>query len=128
MVFYNGHYRKNERGGYEIEYFPIPVVSLEGVCDIEIGFDEISVTAKLTRDMAASFDFERLKGYRFEVYGVQNCLDDFYTEGDGVGMIPKRVAESGESEVFLSFSLKAGADAGKVCELVGFLKREGFYY
>lgn len=45
--WYNGHYSKNQSGQYVMDYFPIPVVSVKGFCDIEIGIGQITVSTKL---------------------------------------------------------------------------------
>lgn len=45
--WYNHHYHKDDRGNWVREAYPIPVIGVNGVCDIEIHFDTISVTAKL---------------------------------------------------------------------------------
>lgn len=60
-----------------MDYFPIPVITNKGTCDIEINLDQISITTKLTRNGALSYDFEKVKAYSFEAYGVKNYLDDF---------------------------------------------------
>lgn len=34
--FYNGHYHKNVDGLYQADAYPIPVISVMGLCDIQI--------------------------------------------------------------------------------------------
>ncbi len=53
--WYNGHYHKSEDGDWERESYPIPVVGVKGICDIEIQFDKITVSAKMKRDMALTY-------------------------------------------------------------------------
>lgn len=79
--WYNGHYHKNETGNWCRESYPIPVIGVKGLCDIEIPFDKISVSTKLKRDAALAYPFEKLVGYEFEAYGVENYLTDFYHPG-----------------------------------------------
>lgn len=42
--YYSGHYHKNAEGKYVMDFFPIPVVTVKGVCDIEIDLDKVSVS------------------------------------------------------------------------------------
>jgi len=56
--WYNGHYHKNETGNWCRESYPIPVIGVKGLCDIEIPFDKISVSTKLKRDAALAYPFE----------------------------------------------------------------------
>ena len=55
--FYNGHYRKREDGSFHMNYYPIPVISVKNYCDIEIGLDSISISTKLKRNAAISYDY-----------------------------------------------------------------------
>ena len=126
--YYNGHFHKNASGNYEMDYFPIPVVSLKGVCDVEIDFDCISVTTKLTKEKALCYNFEKLKNYNFEVYGVENYLDDFYVLGDTLGDMIEKIRNSSEENIFFSFYFPADTPVDAVCKLVNFIKQEGFCF
>lgn len=64
--FYNGHYRKREDGSFHMDYYPIPVISVKNYCDVEIGLDSISISTKLKRNAAFSYDYSKLHAYRFE--------------------------------------------------------------
>ena len=126
--YYNGHYYKTKSGKYEMDYFPIPVISLKGVCDIEIASNQISVTTKLTRDMAISYDFEKVKSYSFEAYGVENYLDDFYLVGDTINDMVEKIKNSREQHIFFSFNFPFEVAASVVCEFIKLIRNEGFFY
>lgn len=126
--YYNGHYHKNQDGEYEIEYFPIPVLSIKGLCDIEIGFNQISVTTKLLRDKAISFNYNKVKGYPFEAYGVENYLDDFFLAGDTIERRIDKILKSKEENIFFSFYFPNNADTDTICEFIEFIARDGFFY
>ena len=126
--YYNGHYHKSEIGEYEMDYFPIPVISFKGICDIEIDFDQISVTTKLTRDMAISYNFEKVKSYSFEAYGVENYLDDLYIDGDTICDMIEKIQQSNETNVFFSFNFPFEIAASTLYEFVNFISKEGFFY
>ena len=57
------------------------MIGVKGFCDIEIQFDEISISTKLKRSTALIYSFEKFTGYEFEVYGVEDYLADFYHAG-----------------------------------------------
>ena len=79
--WYNGHYHKGEDGNWFRESYPIPVIGIKGICDIEIQFEKITISTKLKRDMALAYSFEKFSGYEFEAYGVEDYLADFYHAG-----------------------------------------------
>ena len=126
--YFNGHYYKNENGEYEMDYFPIPVVSVEGICDIEIGLEEISISTKRTRREAVSYDYGKLSGYHFEVYGVENYLEDYYTEGNTIEELLENVRKSPEEHIGFTFYFSYDLDGNAVYEFVKFLRDEGFFY
>ena len=126
--YYNGHYNKGESGNYEKDYFPIPEVTIKGLCDIEIGLEQISVSTKLSRDKALWYEYDRIKMYRFEVYGVVNYLEDFYSEGSTVETLIENVKKSTEENIGFSFYFPFEVSADTVCKFTEFLQKEGFFY
>ncbi len=126
--YYNGHYSKDSNGEYTMDYFPIPVISLEKLCDIEIGLENISLTTKLTRDLALNFDYNKLDAYYFEVYGVENYLEDFYTEGNSIQELISNISNSSEKEIGVSFQFPWDVTPIQIEKLVRLLKKEQFYY
>ena len=126
--YYNGHYHKNTAGNYEIDYFPIPVISVKGLCDVEIELNHISIATKLSRNRAISYNFEKIKSYNFEAYGVENYLDDFYLAGDTISSMIEKIKASKEENVFFSFYFPFEVSACIVSEFVNFIGKEGYFY
>lgn len=126
--YYNGHYHKNQYGDYEMDFYPIPVISVKGICDIEIDFDKVSVTTKLSKDKAASYDYIKFKDYHFEAYGVENYLDDYFVENDTIKSMIDKIKISKEENIFFSFYFPYDIDTDIVCELINLINKEGFFY
>ncbi len=125
--FYNGHYHKNYEGNYQIDAYPIPVISVKGLCDIEIDFDRISITSKLSKEQAVSFDWKVLGNIEFEAYGVDDYLQD-YGDNQSAGEISKTVQASVEKEFFISLYFPFSERAESVVKLIRKLQKNGFYY
>lgn len=123
--FFNGHYRRTENG-YRMDVFPIPEVTVTGLCDIEISFDGICVSTKLTRQAALRYDYSKLADYSFEAFGVVDYLTDFYLPGDSMDSFFSRIQGSHESEI--GFSFRFPLDSKALPDFPGFLQQEGFYY
>ena len=70
--WYSGHYYKDDNSKWFLTSYPIPVIDVRGFCDIEIGFDKISISTKLKRDRTLTYSIEKFENYEFEVYGVNN--------------------------------------------------------
>lgn len=85
-------------GNYRTESFPIPVITVKGVCDIGLHLNELWMEFQLPRERALTFDWSCLAA-PFEVYGVEDYLHDFYREGMEAERIAGRIEASGEQAV-----------------------------
>lgn len=121
-AYYNGHYQKDQDGDYVRNDYPIPVVEVTGLCDIEIEPDHLSVSAKLTRERALAYDFSHLRAYTYEVYGVQDYLTDYAGE-----TVKDAILGSAEREIGFSFSFPFETEGKTLCAFAAFLREEGFY-
>lgn len=126
--WYNGHYHKDETGNWCRESYPIPVIGVKGLCDIEVPFDKISISTKLKRDAALGYPFEKLAGYEFEAYGVENYLTDFYHPGQTAQDLRENIRTCNEKEIGFSFVFPLDRDGKQIFEFVKLLQQEGFYY
>ena len=126
--WYNGHYHRDGDGGWVRESYPILVLGVKGLCDIEVHFDRISLSTKLRRCAALDFSFAPVAGYDFEVYGVEDYLADFYHPGQTIEELKENILACNEPELGFSFTLSFDADRAEILKLVQLLRQEGFYY
>ncbi len=126
--WYNGHYKKDEDGQYQMAYYPIPVISVNGVCDIEIDFEEIIVTSKLKREKAIQYAFLSFSKIPFEAYGAENYLEDYYLTGMTIEQMHENISRSSEKEIGFNFIFKPEVTGNELFEFAKLLRREGFYY
>lgn len=126
--WYNGHYQKNSDGKWVRDAYPIPVITIKGLCDIEIQFDRISISAKLKRDAALAYSFDKLMEYEFEAYGVEDYISDYYHPSQTVQELKNNIKTSGETEIGFSFAFPFEVDGKLIFEFVKLLRQEGFYY
>lgn len=126
--WYNGHYHQDSNGDWCRESYPIPVVSVKRLCDIEISFDKVSVSTKLKRAKALEYSYDKLSRYAFEAFGVEDYLCDFYKSGMTIDEMKNNIAHSDEQEIGFAFSFPMEVEGEKMYEFVKLLRREGFYY
>lgn len=126
--WYNGHYHRDHDGGWVRESYPIPVLTVKNLCDIEVHFDRISLSTKLRRCAALDFSFVPVAGYDFEVYGVEDYLADFYHPGQTIEALKENLLACNEPELGFAFTFPFDVDGAEILELVQLLRQEGFYY
>ncbi len=91
-------------GEYRMEYFPIPVITVEGVCDIGIELDSLLNDPHLSRAQALAFDGGAVP-WTFEVYGTENFLEDLCRPDMSSAELRAVIGQSGEEEIGIAFSL-----------------------
>ncbi|MDO4544267.1 MAG: hypothetical protein Q4C01_06905 [Clostridia bacterium] len=126
--YYSGHFRRTESGQLKENDYPIPIISIKGLCDIEIDLDCISVYTTLRRQAALAYSFEKLKAYRFEASTTKRYLSDLYCEGSTIEQMKAALAESSEKEVNFLFTFDFDTDGETMLNFAKLLRREGFYY
>lgn len=126
--FFNNHSYKNEVGEYVEDCFPIPVVSVEGLCDIEIDIEGISITSKLTKEKALTFDCSKVQCSRLEIYGVEDYLTDYYAFVDNLQDARQKIKECSELELFYSFYYSDSVETKEICETINRLCENDFFY
>jgi len=115
--FYNNHSIKKD-GVWETEYYPIPVISINDLCDIGFDIDRTFVECKMKREKALEFQWELLLDYRFEVYGMEEYLKDFYNESLSMESISLKIKESMEQDIGITFHFGYLEDKVFLLELV----------
>lgn len=126
--YYSGNYHRNKEGEYVMEYYPIPVIEVRGYCDVEINLENITVSTKLTKQKAVEFNYDKLKEYSFEAYGVEDYLQDFYEPGMTTDELQGAIKKSEEKEIGFSFKFDFDITGTEIYEFVKMLRREGFFY
>ncbi|MBP3701903.1 MAG: hypothetical protein J6I64_08430 [Lachnospiraceae bacterium] len=96
--------------------------------NIEIQFNTISVSTKMKREAVLAYSFDKFSGYRFEAYGVEDYLVDFYHEGQTIQELKEHICASDEAEIGFSFVFSFDVEGTQIFEFVKLLRREGFYY
>lgn len=125
--FYNNHYRRNEYGEYVPDAYPIPVISVDGVCDIEVDPRGLGVSSKLSREAALAYDYASIPR-KFELYGVDDYLRDFYREGMSLKDVASLIEASSESEIGAAFPFGFDDAPEAVADFIVWLKEREFYY
>lgn len=93
---------------------------------MEIGFVQISVSAKKRREDALAYDFEQIP-VPFQVYGVENYLADYSLPGMAPEQLRENLQNSGESEIGVSFLFPFETEPEAFFRFSNFLRQDGFY-
>lgn len=126
--FYNNHFYKNDAGEYISDCFPIPVVTIENLCDIEFDLDKIAITSKLRKQDVIGFEYNELSGMNFEIYGVDDYLKDYLTDAISLDEAITEISKSNETEFFYTFYFENDTDNNVLSEFLCFIDNNGFYY
>ena len=128
LAYYSGHHRKSADGVHRVDYFPLPVITVDGFCDVVIDLDCVTVNSKLSRENALSFAYEQLGAYEFEICDEDD--DTIYHHHPHADTAPIReslLKRSGKNFRF-SFRFDFNIDGDTMYEFVKLLRRKGFFY
>lgn len=115
--YFGQHYiRYNDN--WLLEHFPIPVIDVNGICDIGIDLEHIFIEYKILKQTALKYNFNKLTKYNFEVYGVKNYLNDFYNAEMDLNSIKKRIIDSEENDIGISIFLDKNFKSNEIIEVI----------
>lgn len=126
--YYAGHNWPDAAGGYQMDHYPIPVITVQDLCDIEIDFAHTSITAKQSKEAALRLDDSAFQGMRFAVYGLEDFQTDYKKAKESPDVLPERLKNSGETAFFYSFLFSGDVDKAQLLATVKRLEGLGFFY
>ena len=126
--WFNGRFQKTIGDRYSREAYPIPVISIIGLCDIEVHFDKVSVLAKLERDTALAKCFDGFVHYDFTARSGEDDTLIFYEPGMTIPEMKKNITDSEDSEIEFEFRFPSDITGRQVFEFADFLRIDGFYH
>lgn len=115
--YFGQHYIKHNKN-WLLEYFPIPVIDVNGICDIGIDLEHIFIEYKLLKQTALKYDFNKLTKYKFEVYGSEDYLNDFYNAEMDLNSVKSRIMDSEENDIGISIFLDINANVKEIIDVI----------
>lgn len=110
-------------------HYPIPVIRLSGLCDVEIDADVISVFTRLKRVDMLKFDFSQLDGYSFDAYGYgTGGRVDFCDSGDSLPEVKENILSGSTEVIDFYFDFPFDADEKEIFALINRLQSAGFFF
>jgi len=103
----------------------LPVITVEGVCRVEVSVDGAGVLARMKKEDALAFDFSGVDGVDFEAYGMKSMFEDLCAVGESVDDMKTKIARSRETEI--GFTFYPGDSDEAVVRLVNMLRESAFY-
>lgn len=110
-------------------HYPIPVIRLSGLCDVEIDADVISVFTRLKRVDMLKFDFSQLDGYSYDAYGYgAGSRIDFCDGGDDPRSVRENILSGSTEVIDFYFDFPFDADEKEIFTLISRLQKAGFFF
>ena len=114
---------------YSEDNYPIPVIRLSDLCEVEIYTDVISVFTRLKCADAKDFDISALDKYSFEAYGYDGGqLIDFSDGNATLQEIKNNILCSNTEITDFYFDFPFDADEKEIYALTSLLHGSGFFF
>jgi len=104
------------------EYFPVPVLSIEGVGDIGLNLDYIFIETTISKEKAECLHLDNFNDYNIEIYGVRDYLIDYYQPNFEIGIYKEKIHESPEKEFHFTINLPQGISMNEIIDVISKLK------
>lgn len=128
LHYYSGCYTKGADGSFSYNSYPIPVITVDGYCDIEIHIDRtIVVNAKLKCSQVLNNSFVKLRRYSFDAYDVADRNHILYSSGMTFEELKENAARCDAEEIGFSFYFDFDTNGDTMYEFVKLLRRENFH-
>ena len=122
--YYNSH-SVTVNGETYLEYYPIPVITVNDTCNVGIDFSNVFIEGKLYKDETGNFDIEKFRDYKLTVCGTENYLSDIYSDGMDNDEFAGSVEESGEEEIIIRIELDGEPLIKEILEVIKLLDETG---
>lgn len=119
--WYNMHSIKYNDDFIE-EYFPIPVISVEGVGDIGINLDHIFIETRISKEKVELLQLDYFTDYNIEIYGVEDYLMDYYHPNIEKEIYKEKLYKSSEKEFHFTINLLWDMDLDEIINFIFKLK------
>lgn len=121
------HYEEEQ---YDDIFYPIPVVQVGKLCDVEFWLDKIIITARINLKDLAMFDISKLQPYKYEFYGCKKYPFLFYKKNDNIDFNRKlnELHESNEKEIGIQIYISQEDSKDSIIKCVNFLRRQNVFY
>lgn len=109
--------------------YPIPVISVKGLCDVEISLDQVTVSTKRRRLDTLEYSFEKFECVPFECFRIESYLgEDYFNAQTSMEEFRTKMEKSQETSLGFSFLFGFDTDADALYQFAKLLRREGFFY
>ena len=122
--YYNSH-SVTVDGEPCLEYYPIPVITVNDTCNVGMDFLRVFIEGKLYKDEAANFDTDKLRDYKFAVCVTKNYLSEIYSDGMDADEFAESVEESGEEEIIIKIELDGEPLIKEILDVIKLLDEIG---
>lgn len=128
LHYYSGCYTKGTDGTFSCNSYPIPVVTVDGYCNIEIHVDRtITVSTKMKHDHVLQHSFTKLEQYSFDAYDAVDRNNILYSSGMTLEKLKENAVRCDAKEIGFSFYFDFDVGGDSMYKFVKLLRREGFY-
>lgn len=113
---------------YNKESYPLPVVSVSGLCEIVLNEYEIDINTKISKSNLLKINFDDFKNYDFDIYPTCDYFNDLYEKGMSNKEVLEKIKSSNYKNFGLTFIVPLDMSNMSIRKLINLLKINNFKY
>lgn len=111
---------------YNKESYPLPVVSVSGLCEIVLNEYEIDINTKISKSNLLKINFDDFKNYDFDIYPINDYFNDLYEKGMSNKEVLEKIKSSNYKNFGLTFIVPLDMSNTSIRKLINLLEINNF--
>lgn len=111
---------------YNKESYPLPVVSVSGLCEIVLNEYEIDINTKISKSNLLKINFDGFKNYDFDIYPTSDYFNDLYEKGMSNKEVIEKIKKSNYKNFGLTFIVPLDMSNTSIRKLINLLEINNF--
>lgn len=113
---------------YNNESYPLPVISVKGLCEIILNEYEIDINTKISKSNLLKINFNDFKDYDFDIYSPYDYYNDLYEKGMSNKELKDKIKKTNYKNFGLTFIVPLDMSNISIRKLINLLNINKFKY
>lgn len=111
-------------------FYPVLVLKIKNLCDVELWFDKMIITARMNINDLINYDIKKLNIFNYDLYGCREYPYMFYNKNMNINLYDKlkELKEMDEKEIGIQIYLNKDIEKEEFNKCINFLKKQEIFY
>lgn len=130
LMFSSLMYYEDEQLDEDAVFYPVVVLKIKYLCDVEFWFDKIIFTARMDIHDMLEYDINKLSNLNYDIYGCKEYPYMFYNKNLDINFKDKlnELIKLDEKEVGIQVYLPIESNNEELGQILNFIRKQKIFY